>query len=41
VPAVQVTGTLTPYWRQMLRGIGEYVVVRAEPLNPAGRGGWA
>ena len=41
VPAVQVTGALTPYWRRMLRGIGEYVVVRAEPLNPAGRGGCA
>jgi deazaflavin-dependent oxidoreductase (nitroreductase family) len=38
VPAAEVTGTLTPHWRRMLRGIDEYVVVSAEPLNPAKSG---
>jgi hypothetical protein len=40
-PAAEVTGALTPYWRRMLRGLGEYVVVSAEPLNPTGSGGRA
>ena len=39
----RVTGTLTPSWRRMLRGVAEYVVVRAEPADvhpvlPAGTG---
>jgi deazaflavin-dependent oxidoreductase (nitroreductase family) len=27
VPAAQVLGGLDPYWRRMLRGVGEYVLV--------------
>ena len=41
VPAAEITSALTPYWRRVLRGIGEYVAVSAEPLNPAGSGGCA
>ena len=43
VLSAEVTGTLPPYWRRMLHGVAEYLVVRAEPADvhpvlPAGTG---
>lgn len=36
VPAAEVTGALSPYWRRMLRGVPEFLVLTADARTDGG-----